>query len=287
MGDVAAPPTLSPHNKEFFELQVFVQALDQALNLVETDYVVNIVRLLKDLCERGGLFARRAIVSVQVYDSICMALKPSLFECTGEDSTAFMMPPGTENGISPVIVELFEMFLSMVLALCCNVDETDVNETDPDQTGGEGFHDSSKVVEGIVSVIIDSSCAEKVYAILTVASSVESIRTLGRRLLNIIISSKVFPQVLVCQEMWSGVAVACLSSAASFGSGDEVNDACETLRACAQGCVLWRDTLLTEYVTINTTLHTFMRHFTHNFSTFNLLAHTFFVVIIPEGYRKA
>ncbi len=267
--NVPPPSTLSSRNKNFFELQVYVQALDQALNLVETDYVVNIMRLLKDLCERGGLFARRIVMDIKVYDSMCMALKPSLFERTGEDSTAFMMLPVTENGISPVIVELFEMFLNVVLALCCNVDETD-----PNQTGSKGFQDSSEVVEDITSVIIDSSCAEKAYAILTVASSGESIRTLERRLLHNIISSKASPQVLVCQEMWSGVAVACLSSAASFGSGDEVSDACETLRAYAHGRVQWRDTLLTKYATITTTFYTLMRHYIHNFSTFNLFTRT-------------
>ncbi len=253
------------YSEQFFKLQIFAQALDQATNLVDTDHTLNAMRLIKDFCERGGVLACRAFVSVQGHDIMCTALKPSLLTLTSCKNASLRVklpchsmfnignfapqPPKKET------VELFEMFFYVLLVLCCcqeKLDGPDVNEAaDPDQTG-EGPEGSSKVAEDLILVIIDSPCAEKVHEVLLCAPMVDSIRTLGRRLFNVFMTAGVTPQVLECQEMWSGVAVTCLCSAVSFGDGEEVSNACENLLLCAKdgNSEQWCDTILTRYATV-------------------------------------
>ncbi len=224
----------------FFELKLYVQVLAQALNLVKPDYLVKIMKFIIYICERGGMVAYQAIMSVQVYDSICMAMKPSFFKHDIHNSTIYNMVPGAKNDISPEIVELFETFLNVVEVLCCST----VDETSLGKTGTKAVHDNVDIYKDYTAVIIDSSCVEKVVAILTTASSYQHIRELGRRILHIVILSTAAPAVVTCQENWACVAVTCICSAISFGNSDELYDAVETLRLGQLSRVIWRDHLI-------------------------------------------
>ncbi len=273
------------YNEQFFKLQIFAQALEQAINFIDADHTLNAMRLVKDFCERGGVLACRAFVSVQGHETLSTVLEPDFLEasksecvrgvrCTCQNLTSIgnFVPPPTKMET----VELFGMFLDIILVLCScqeKLDFPDVNEADPDQEG-EGPEASRKGAEDLLSVIVNSCCAEKVHEILKYSPTVKYIRILGRRILTIIMTTGICPQALECQEMWSGVAVSCLCSAVSFGDSEEVVLACENLFICAKdgSGEHWRDTLLTRYATVTVSHACFIkRHGCTHLSTFAAL----------------
>ncbi len=257
----ASASSTSVDKQHSFDLHIFVQALDQAINLVEADYAIHTMRLIKDFCERGGKCAHRAIMSIHIHDALCTVLEPIIPSKNAKVMSAHCMmlstSPGSTMKPPDKIIGLIEEFLSIILILCGSQEMLDDPHMNVTVHSGESSlqgssSPSSKAPDDLISVIVDSRCAEMVYGVLAIASGVESIRSLGRKLFYIVMTAGVSSQVLEYQEMWAGVAVRSLCAAATFGSGEEVNDACKNLRICAGDGNIehWRDFLLSRYVSI-------------------------------------